>query len=176
MSKLAEFCSTYYSEVLNGNLLAIDPSSGSTSSMPGYAIYRCGILVDSGFIQLTANTRLHQRLHQLMECLRVDFLEAESIDVVAVEYIAMKNYKGSGTRHSAVSLLPLQRSVGVVQAVFGGLPVIEVAPISWKKYAEPDQVKTDEFDAIGIGRCVVEVSKLEQDKIATKSKLKKKRK
>lgn len=173
MSKLSDFCKAYSDTILNGTLLAIDPSSGSSSSMPGYALFQCGILIDSGHLEITTKGRpLHQRLYQLAQILQKDFVEVEQLDLVAVEYIPMKQFAPgkSGSGASVSSILALQRAVGVVQGSFGNIPMIEVAPVSWHKYADNSEeyyVKTDETDAIFIGRAVVETAKLEHSSSGT---------
>jgi hypothetical protein len=137
--------------ILNGSILSIDPSSGSKNSQPGYAIYRAGQLVDSGFIAVKAGEALHKRLFYLGNCLREQF---EKPDVVVTENIPPFFPKEGESRFFNMSIVSLQRAVGVVQAAFD-VPVIEVAPITWRKNIPDNYRKTDEADAIMLGLTVI---------------------
>jgi len=132
-----------------GYILAIDPSSGSANSQPGYAIYRNGALGDYGIIRLTARTKLASRLFYLAESIRNDF---QKPDILVVERInsVFGNTNGGNMGFMAKQMASLQRAVGVVQSCFE-VPVIEVPPVTWRKYVKDSYVKTDEHDAVMLG-------------------------
>ncbi len=127
--------------ILNGTLLAIDPSSGSVGSQPGYAIYERGKLTESGTIDLNPKYNLATRLVLLGNQIRE--ISAD-IDVMAIEQVWKNN-----------SLL---KSCGAIISNFYGVKTIEVPAINWCKAKDGDYVKTDECDAIYIGKYVMEVA------------------
>lgn len=131
--------------VIKGKVLAIDPSSGSQKSQPGYAIYEAGVLIDSGTIQVSHKNQLHSRLYYLAGCIRDQF---DVPDILVTENISSVMNSNSG--FMSKSMLPLQRAVGVVQSIFP-CPCLEVAPATWRKYIPKDYVKSDENDAIMLG-------------------------
>lgn len=131
--------------VIKGKVLAIDPSSGSQKSQPGYSIYEAGVLIDSGTIQVNHKNQLHSRLFYLARCIREQF---DTPDILVTENISsvMNNNAGFMSKN----MVPLQRAVGVVQSIFE-CPCLEVAPATWRKYIPKDYVKSDENDAIMLG-------------------------
>lgn len=131
--------------VIKGKVLAIDPSSGSRNSQPGYAIYEAGTLVDSGIIQVNHKNQLHSRLFYLAGCIRDQF---DTPDILVTENISSVMNSNSG--FMSKNMVPLQRAVGVVQSIFE-CPCLEVAPATWRKYIPKDYVKSDENDAIMLG-------------------------
>ena len=133
--------------LLEGRILAIDPSSGSKESMPGYAIFHAGQLIDSGLIEVKIGRELNARLFSIGECLRTQF---EAPDVLAVEHIP-PFMRGSGFSKSIVSL---QRAIGVI---IGSIdrPLVEVPPITWHKLTPVGYVKSDEKDAVMIGYAAI---------------------
>jgi len=130
-----------------GHVLAIDPSSGSRDSMPGYAVFIRGQLVDSGLIEVAKGRELNRKLFIIGETLRNQF---EIPDLLVVEHIP-PFMRGSGFSKSIVSL---QRAIGMI---IGSIdrPLLEVPPITWHKLAPPDYQKTDEKDAIMIGYAAI---------------------
>lgn len=133
--------------LLDGHILAIDPSSGSRDSMPGYAVFRAGLLIDSGLIQVQQGRELNRKLFSIGETLRNQF---EVPDVLVVEHIP-PFMRGSGFSKSIVIL---QRAIGMI---IGSIdrPLLEVPPITWHKLAPPNYQKTDEKDAIMIGYAAI---------------------
>jgi hypothetical protein len=149
MSLLHEQLAGLEELITTGYVLAIDPSSGSANSQPGYAIYRGGVLGDYGIIKLTPRTKLASRLFYLGESIRNDF---QKPDILVVERInsVFGNTKGGNMGFMAKQMASLQRAVGVVQSCFE-VPVIEVPPVTWRKYVKEDYKKTDEHDAVMLG-------------------------
>jgi len=134
--------------ILNGTFLSIDPSIGSTASMPGYALFEQGNLVESGIIQVSISNKKNIRLYNIAKSFREGFRKP---DVIAIENIPPIKFKGGMNGWSLVSL---QRSIGAILSVFDA-PYIEVAPIAWQKYKFDGYSKSDEEDAICIGLCVL---------------------
>lgn len=134
-------------QILGGNVLAIDPSSGSRNSMPGYAVFQEGVLIDSGYIEVARDREFNRKLFLISKTLREEF---PTPDVLVVEFIP-PFMKGSGFSKSIVSL---QRAIG---AIIGSIdrPLVEVPPITWHKHAPINYQKTDEKDAIMLGYTAV---------------------
>jgi hypothetical protein len=130
-----------------GHVLAIDPSSGSRDSMPGYAVFIAGQLVDSGLIEVARGRELNRKLFIIGETLRTQF---EVPDVLVVEHIP-PFMRGSGFSKSIVAL---QRAIGMI---IGSIdrPLLEVPPITWHKLAPEGYQKSDEKDAIMIGYAAI---------------------
>jgi hypothetical protein len=153
MSKLADGIAPLKEKILSGTILAIDPSSGSRESMPGYCIFKNGQFVDSGIIRIKLG-QLNNRLFQLRQALMDDFKDIQP-DILVTENIPPVML-GQG-KFVNRSMLSLQKSVGVVISCFD-CPLIEVAPISWRKYIPENYVKSDEVDAIMMAITVMKVA------------------
>ena len=130
-------------QILGGSILAIDPSSGSRNSMPGYAVFQEGVLIDSGFIEVARDREFNRKLFLISKSLREDFAVP---DILVVEFIP-PFMQGMGFSKSIVSL---QRAVG---AIIGSIdrPLVEVPPVTWHKHTPVGYEKTDEKDAIMLG-------------------------
>lgn len=137
--------------LLEGRVLSIDPSSGSASSMPGYAIYVAGKLVECGTIEIPYTKKSHVRLRYLKECIEKEF--PENWDVLIMESLTIMQ----STRRSAMS--KLIESVGVILAAVKSDEVIYVAPASWHAYVRrkygDSYVKSDSEDARVMGELVI---------------------
>lgn len=127
---------------MTGSILAIDPSSGSVSSQPGYALYKDMKLVEAGHIRVTPKNSIHKRLWELRDSLMNDF---ETPDLLVTEHIGSSLW-GSNNQGA----LALQYSVGVIMSVFD-CPLVKVSPLTWRKYIPDGYIKTDANDAIMLG-------------------------
>jgi Holliday junction resolvasome RuvABC endonuclease subunit len=123
--------------------------------MPGYAIFKEGQLVESGIIQVNPADRRNQKLYSITESFRTEFDEP---DVLAIENVPPVQFRG-GRGLSPWSITAIQRSIGAIISAFN-CEYIEIAPKAWQRFKPEGYQKTDEFDAIAIGRCVVETAKL----------------
>lgn len=150
LSQIAGKIEEYSRLILSGRVVCIDPSAGSGSSMPGYAIYEAGKLIESGLIQIDTTLPLHLRLHELGRTLREEF---PAPDILVVEYIG--GYAFGPLRYNINAYHSLIKSAGVVVSSFCVDKIIEVPPNVWKKYVDEDYVKSDEADAIYIGSYVI---------------------
>lgn len=152
--------------LVRGTVLAVDPSVGSHSSMPGWAVYRNGRLVSSGVIQLEADAAIWTRLRQLVYELRKLHTQYNP-DVLVYENIPAQRY-GGGNAGSHASLL---KSVGAILSVSGTDHVVGIMPISWHKLARSTYVKSDKNDAEEIAYvCIEEARKQEERKEASGSR------
>ena len=132
-------------------MLCVDPSSGSrgwkgrAGSMPGYALFRAGTLVDSGIIEIPKLGREScYRIQDLGSILREQF---EVPDLLVVEKVSGR---------ARVSLV---KSAGAIIASVLASRIIEIAPRSWQKWVRPDQwtraIKSDENDAKAMGYALI---------------------
>lgn len=111
--------------ILEGTVLAIDPSCISVSSLPGYAIFSQGKLVKSGVISgISPAAPLEARLQFLGKYCRERF---EEPDVLVIEHIQM------GGRINMQSTI---RASGAIIGNFECEYVISVNPLAWQKYIE----------------------------------------
>lgn len=135
--------------IIDGCMLAVDPSTGSTSSMPGYAVFKNGELIESGTITVDLKGNRAERLFEINRTLREDFKEY-TFDVIAVEsagyFIGKMN---------PASIISLQRAIGAIIAAFPVKCLVEVPSNVWQKHKFKGYVKGDEQDAICIGLCVL---------------------
>ena len=132
-------------EVLStGIVLCIDPSSGSSGSNAGYAVFNCGRLVESGTIFKEAGKNrlsIYDRLREL-----ADWMAAHDYaDVLVMEKIRGKSHTY------------LRWACGVVVATCRAPVVIEISPILWHKFTPSGYVKSDERDAVMFGDAVFEI-------------------
>lgn len=147
LSKLAESVGQYADQLQNGYMLAIDPSSGSTSSLPGWAIFRQGKLDDAGTLELPRGTRsIANRLFLLRNAL---FTEFEEPDILVIEQIApvLPSKNGAFLHKGASSLI---KSVGAILSTWD-VPTLEVAPMTWHSMTPPEYRKGDCVDSQMIG-------------------------
>jgi len=151
-TKLYKQVRPHYREILEGKFLAIDPSTGSGSSMPGFAWFEKGVLKESGTIEVSPAARKNIRLFNIAESFRNEF---DKPDVIAIENIPPMTFKGGMSQWSLVSL---QRAIGAIVSVFP-CTYIEVAPIAWRNFIFEGYQKSDSHDAICIGLCVLAYAK-----------------
>lgn len=160
-----------YAEILdganlfvNGKVLAVDPSMGSHSSMPGWALYDAGELVTSGILNINPDGAKWERLQQVYRQLRSLSIEFQ-IDACVYENVPVSAHAG----RSQVSHASLLMAVGVTMAAVVARVFVGIPPIVWKCRASEDYVKSDEQDAIQMGRIVIEMAQLILSKQAVDS-------
>lgn len=151
-SKLYQAVAALSPELCIGTVLVIDPSIGSTSSSPGWAVYQRGSLIDSGIIH-TGGSHLHlwQRARRLKGALET-LCNEYCIDVLVYEDIPAT----SGFNQNAIA--SLLKAVGIVLACTTSSHVLGVHPASWKNYVRPEYTKGDKEDAIEIGHIVISLA------------------
>lgn len=135
-------------KLLHGTVVAIDPSVGSNSSMPGYAVYLSGRLIDSGIFEIHPVTDpLWIRLRKLSHHLRKLYRQFPP-DVLVYEEIAPQRYGGGGNANAHSSLI---KAVGVVLSISGPEGFVGLMPISWKRLVRDTYIKSDSNDAKEMG-------------------------
>lgn len=144
-SKMETQVAAIVGTVLEGKLLSIDPSSGSKQSLPGYAVWEAGKLKDSGVIEIEPSEYINIKLQRIADSLRDEF---EIPDALVLENIPPRVGFSRGS-------INLHRSVGAIMSAVRCQAIIEVAPISWRKYIPENYKKTDENDAIMFGYTVI---------------------
>jgi len=144
-------------DILEGQVLSIDPSCISSSSLPGWAIFEKGKLKESGVIEGPAHKPLITRLQYLAACVGRDF---ETPDVLVIE-------KVSSSR--TLNVASTMEARGVFIAMLHKCEkVIELDPHAWRYYVTikygssqyyTDNLKSDTQDAIEMGECAVWLAK-----------------
>lgn len=153
-TKIYKSVAACYRDILEGTFIAFDPSTGSQSSMPGYAIFINGNLTESGIIKVNPADRKNVKLFSITESLRTEFPQA---DVIAIENIPPVRYNRKGAM-DGWAIVALQRAVGAIMGCFN-CEYVEVAPASWQKYKFEGYDKSDEHDSICIGLCCIDIAK-----------------
>ena len=139
--------------ILNGVVLAVDPSSGSANSMPGFAVYSQGELLLSGTVKINAKANVYNRLQELY--LKITELLACPPDLLLIEQV-----------NKQMSHQYLQFAIGVTIAAAKAPDTIEVPICIWKSVAKKEvgYAKSDSFDAVMIGKAAVLLAKREHNK------------
>ena len=137
--------------ILDGVIISIDPSIGSSSSMPGWAIYRAGQYVASGTFDIPVHRSIPDRLRMLANHVRKLYNEYPA-DVLVYEDIPAQRY-GMGNAVAHASLL---KALGAILSVPGPDGYVGIMPVSWKKGVRDTYQKGDESDAVEIGYVVIE--------------------
>lgn len=141
--------------ILEGVVISIDPSIGSSSSMPGWAVYKEGKYIESGIFEIPIHKSLPERLRILSG--RVRKLYNEWLpDVLVYEDIPAQRY-GMGNAVAHASLLKALGAILSVASEEGGPEgYVGIMPVSWKKLVRDTYEKGDENDAVEIGYVVIE--------------------
>lgn len=140
--------------VLRGVLLCIDPSIGSNSSMPGWAVYDAGLLIESGTIAINPSGSVPERLQVLNRKMR-GLISQWDPDILIYEEIPAQRY-GGGNANAHASLL---KALGATLAVAGPRAWLGLHPLTWKRLARSSYVKSDEADAIELGYVALIISR-----------------
>lgn len=157
--------------IVHGTMVAIDPSIGSLSSMPGWAVYKKGELNDSGTLQIRPEGSIPERLRELAYLLRKLYRKVDP-DVLVYEQIPVTAH---GNR-SQVGHASLLKALGAILSVAGPDQYVGISPISWKKLVRESYRKGDETDAIEMGWIAVEQARVVLEKDNPKHRFGKKRK
>lgn len=148
----------YIKELTEGLVVAIDPSIGSSSSLPGYAVYRAGELIESGTFAIPYQRSIPERLGLLHNHVR-KLYNQYTPDVLVYEDIpALRQGGGNAVAHAS-----LLKALGAILAVPGPDGYVGLMPVSWKGEARETYVKGDEADAIEIGYVAITVARRIRD-------------
>lgn len=158
-SKAYEMISKARLGLTEGIVVCIDPSIGSSSSSPGYAVYIAGDLSESGVFDIPAHLAFHEKAQQLAYNVRKLYTKYDP-DVLVYEEIALQ-----GAGRAISSHVTLLKAVGIVLSVPGPDHVVGIYPVSWKKLVRPTYVKGDKEDAEEIGYICIQQAKeiIEED-------------
>lgn len=155
-------------KILTGSLLCIDPSSGSESSQPGWALFQNGVLVEAGVAEINHRLELRSRLRLVWEYFSV---WADKVDIVLIEEIPVRPIRtkmdanSSGkTWMNAKSHGSLVEAIGATKAAFPvSIPVVKLPASLWHRVSR-DQgwamqastvKKSDYMDAVRIGMTAI---------------------
>ncbi len=144
--------------LLHGRVISIDPSSGSHSSLPAYAVFREGKLVSADAIQVpkqwlgSVNHTPH-RLRVIGEHLR----NLGEFDLLVVECFHWR----PNARTDPKSMQQLNQSVGCITSNTQWHFVLQILGFEWAKHRPADYVKSDIADAIHMGSWAIELAEQE---------------
>lgn len=151
-------------ELLTGRVLAIDPSIGSGSSMPGYSVFEAGELIDWGTLEIeSVNESAAHRLRELGHILRSEF---RNIDVLVIEDVPP--VRGGVGRSkwamigAAKSVASLMKGVGAAISNVEWKHIVEIHPRTWQARVEGGwkrSAKSDAEDSKQIGLAAIEIAK-----------------
>ncbi len=145
--------------LLEGTVVAIDPSIGSQSSMPGWAAYTAGILVDSGTLEIPLGWGVPERLQEVARQLRELYRIYKPVDVLVYEQIASQFFGGKGKKFgNAASMASLQKALGAILSVPGPTSFVGLSPQTWKRLVSDTYVKSDEADAVEMGKIAISLA------------------
>lgn len=160
--------------LISGRVVAVDPSVGSTSSQPGFAVYIQGELRTSGIISIDPGLPIWDRLHKLNHGIRSLYKEWDP-DVLVYEDIPAQRHSKFNNKGNAEAHASLLKALGAILSVSGPDHYVGILPISWTKMTRPDYVKGDQRDAEEIGYIAIQEAKRIRA-IDPKGKVKKKAK
>lgn len=144
-SKLYQEVDKLSLELRTGMVLVIDPSIGSSSSRPGWAVYDTGKLYYSGTIDTGgSHLPLWKRARTLADEIRALCDDFAPTLLVYEDIPATSGFNAN----AQASLL---KAVGIVLAATNTEECLGIHPASWKNYVRPEYTKSDEADAIEIG-------------------------
>lgn len=151
---------TCYRQIVKGKLLVVDPSIGSHSSMPGWAVYEQGELLFSGILTIDPTGDVPTRLKEVYRQLR-NLSQHHKPDVCIYEEIPVSAQNG----RSQVGHASLLKAVGVTLAAVDARFFLGLLPVVWKNRVRDDYVKSDEGDACEMGYVAVDLARELSEKI-----------
>ncbi len=153
-SKIYGYIRDNIKQLIAGTVLVIDPSIGSASSMPGWSLYKQGVLVRSGTLRIDSTKENWEKLRELHRLLR-NLSLAEQPDLCIYENVPVSAHGG----RSQVSHAVLLMAVGVTMCAVQADRFLGLAPNVWKSKVRDSYVKSDENDAIEMGWIAIEMAK-----------------
>lgn len=141
--------------LVDGVVISIDPSigSGSNGSNPAYAVYERAQFKYAAAISIPAKANIVHKLQALAEHVQTLYNYYRP-DVLVYEDIPAQSHGRGAVGHAS-----LLKAVGAILSVPGPEHYVGIMPVSWKKLARPEYVKSDENDAIEIGYIAIEEAK-----------------
>lgn len=139
--------------LIEGQVVCLDPSIGSSSSMPGWAVYRAGELIASGILEISPKDSIPDRLRMLYNHMR-RLYDQYPPDVLVYEDVPAQRQGGG----NAVAHASLLKASGVILCVPGPTGHVGLMPVSWKAEARESYRKSDVNDAIELGYVAIQVA------------------
>jgi hypothetical protein len=174
ISKCQESLLAHKNLLLSSRVLSIDPSSASSSSKPGWALWDRGILVEMGVLDIKSTLPLSTKLQMIRHLLQTEFPGIAAVLLEGISAVPVYTKKQvAGIRHAGgqanfmttIALQTLNKAVGVFIASWPiGTPVIEVPVMTWKSRVRKilgvtTLEKSDDTDAMYIGLAVFDILK-----------------
>lgn len=144
--------------LIEGLVVSFDPSIGSSSSMPGWAVYRAGELIDSGTFQIPYHESIPNRLRMLHNHVRLLYNKYTPDCMVYEDIPAQRQGGGNAVAHAS-----LLKALGVILSVPGPDGYVGLLPVSWKGEARDTYIKSDVNDAIEVGWVAINVARRIRD-------------
>lgn len=152
-SKLYQEVESRRGDLQYSTVLVIDPSIGSASSRPGWAVYIEGKLSAAGTIDTGgSHLALWKRARTLADEVRALCEDFAPTLLVYEDIPATSNFNAN----AQASLL---KAVGIILSASTTDDCLGIHPASWKNYVRPSYTKGDKEDAIEIGYVAVELAK-----------------
>lgn len=157
--------------IIDGKMLAIDPTSGTMDrstgepSVAGWALFDDGMLLSSGIIEIPSNPRKEERFRSLLSILHGEF--DDDYDVLAMEDIPLARRRGNfNTSQTLIQVC------GVYIAGIAG-DLVELNSHTWQAIARRigGWVKGDESDAQYIGLAAIALASGYDQKMSEKRKI-----
>lgn len=137
-----------------GKVLSVDPSIGSTSSQPAYALYIAGKLTTSDTGNINPAMEKWERLQELAEWID-QLYQVHKPDVLIFEDIPDQMYGPYGNATAHASLL---KAVGAILSIPGPSHYIPLRPQVWKARVPEGYIKGDIQDAEFMGQLVISMA------------------
>jgi hypothetical protein len=152
-TKLYQEVEPRLNDLLYSCVLVIDPSIGSSSSQPGWAVYNQGKLDAAGTINTGgSHLPLWKRARALADEIRSLCDDFGPTLLVYEDIPATSNFNAN----AQASLL---KAVGIVLSASTTEDCLGIHPASWKNYVRPSYIKGDKEDAIEIGHVAVSLAR-----------------
>jgi len=143
----------YKKYILEGSFLAIDPSSGKTSAA-GWALFKGGILMEAGIIEVCSVSAKQHRLKALLKKLQERF---DLVDLLVIENIEGRMAPKVLIQACGVFIAGIESKVYFEMNIRTWQSIAEKLG-GWKKTnkagkvrGDPDGNEGDEYDAMYIG-------------------------
>lgn len=165
-------------QIRYGKFISIDPSIGSSSSMPAYSIYDRGELVHSAKLKIDHTKSTYEKAQEISRQLTAVY-KMYKPQVLVYEEIPDQGYAPSkGINHRSphatgfnqTAHATLLKALGVILGCYPGPEhAVGLRPMVWKKRSRQTYRKGDINDAIEIGYVCIqmarEIEELENGKI-----------
>lgn len=132
--------------ILTGRVVSIDPASGS-SSMPGWALFESGQLIESGTIKLDSSEPVQTRLNTMFYAL------SQGLGHLPPDVVIMEEIRGK------MAHAYLMWACGVSAAAFAHATLLELPVSFWKAILPNGYSKADDTDAVYIGLAAIMIAK-----------------